>query len=195
MEPAKEMTVSKLCAFIVQTVDGYYEGPNAEFDWPNVDDEFNEFAIGQIDALDTLLFGRVTYAGMAAYWPSEDAGRDSPIVAARMNEIPKVVFSTTLDHADWTNTRLVRDNVADEVRKLKAASGRDIGIFGSVDLTRNLLEMGLVDELRIMIHPIILGAGHSLLHGLRARVPVKLVDSRIFASGNVLLTYAPPTSA
>jgi dihydrofolate reductase len=187
--------VRKLCAFIVQTVDGYYEGPNGEFDWPNVDDEFNEFAIEQIDALDLLVFGRRTYEGMAAYWPSTDAVRDDPAVAERMNAKEKVVFSTTLERAEWNNTRLVRDDLAEEVRKLKDQPGRYIGVFGSIELTKNLVELGLVDELRIMIHPILLGAGHSLLHGLETRVALKLVDSRIFASSNVMLIYAPAASA
>jgi dihydrofolate reductase len=183
--------VRSIYAFIVQTVDGYYEGPNGEFDWPNVDDEFNEFAVEQVNNTDMLLFGRKTYEGMASYWPTDAAVAEDPLVAPLMNDIPKVVFSTTLDRAEWGNTRLVRDNVAEEVRELKDQPGKQLAIFGSPELTANLLRLGLVDELRIMIHPIILGAGHSLLQTLDERVPVELVDSRIFASGNVLLNYRP----
>jgi dihydrofolate reductase len=178
-------------AFIAQTLDGYYEGPNGEFDWPNVDDEFNEFAIAQLDATEMLLFGRRTYEGMAAYWPSEEGMRDDPEIAGRMNDVPKVVFSTTLDAATWNNTRLVRENTESELKAIQRGAQKDLGVFGSIDLTGNLLNMGLLDELRILVNPIILGAGHSLLAGVGRRVPLTHVDTRTFASGNVLLTYRP----
>ena len=89
----------KLISFMVVTLDGYYEGPDGEFDWPNVDDEFNEFAISQLNDVDTLLFGRITYGTMASYWPTPEAVAGDPLVAGRMNSIPKVVFSRTLGEA------------------------------------------------------------------------------------------------
>jgi dihydrofolate reductase len=181
--------VRPIYAFIVQTVDGYYEGPNGEFDWPNVDDEFNEFAVAQLEATDMLLFGRRTYEGMASFWPTEAALASDPVVARLMNEIPKIVFSTTLTAADWNNTRLVRENVVNEVTQLKQQPGKQLAIFGSIDLTANFVKLGLVDELRIMVHPIILGAGHSLLAGIGTRVPVTLTDTQVFKSGNVMLNY------
>src|SRR4029453_10130458 len=98
----------KLLSFMVVTLDGYYEGPDGEFDWPNVDDEFNEFAISQLDDIDTLVFGRATYEGMASYWPTPAAREDDPAVTDRMNGIPKVVFSSTLDSADWQNPPLAQ---------------------------------------------------------------------------------------
>jgi dihydrofolate reductase len=181
----------KIVAFIVQTVDGYYEGPNGEFDWPNVDEEFNEFSVEHTASFDALLFGRNTYEGMAAYWTSDEAARYDAEITRLMNETPKIVFSTTLERADWKGTRLIGVNVNEEVAKLKAEGGRDVAIFGSIELTRRFLEAGHVDELRLMIHPILLGDGHSLVHGLGARVPLRLTDSRVFRSGNVLLTYEP----
>ncbi len=181
----------KIVAFIVQTVDGYYEGPNGEFDWPNIDEEFKEFSVEHTASFDALLFGRNTYEGMAAYWTSDEAARFDPEITRLMNDTPKIVFSTTLEQADWQGTRLIRENVDEEVEKLKAADGRDVAIFGSIELTRRLLEAGHVDELRLMIHPILLGAGHSLVHGLSARVSLRLTDARVFRSGNVLLTYEP----
>lgn len=102
----------KIFSFMVATVDGYYEGPNQEFDWPIVDEEFNKFAIEQLDEVDTLLFGRVTYQGMAAYWPTPAAEQDDPKVAAKMNQISKIVVSRTLDRPDWVNTRIIKANVA-----------------------------------------------------------------------------------
>jgi dihydrofolate reductase len=181
----------KVFAFLVATVDGYYEGPNQEFDWPNVDEEFNHFAVEQLDEADTLLFGRATYEGMAAYWPTPAAQDDDPKVAALMNGLAKIVVSRTLDRADWANTRLISDGVAEEITKLKQQPGKDIAILGSSDLTVGLMRMGLVDELRIMVNPIILGAGKSLFRTADERISLKLLKARPFESGNVLLYYQP----
>ncbi|MGN6563902.1 MAG: dihydrofolate reductase family protein [Thermomicrobiales bacterium] len=180
--------------FMMVSLDGFFEGPNQEIDWHNVDDEFNDFAIKQLDEIGALLFGRVTYQLMASYWPTPAALADDPIVAEKMNTIPKVVFSTTLDTVDWANTRLVRGDASAEVMKLKQQPGKDLAIFGSADLTTALLEAGLVDELRIMVNPVALGNGKPLFAGLRDRVNLKLVNSRGFDSGNVLLSYQPEQS-
>jgi dihydrofolate reductase len=181
----------KVIAFLVSTVDGYYEGANGEFDWPVVDDEFNQFAIEQLDQLDLLLFGRVTYEGMASYWPTPEAVEGDPEVAARMNRVAKVVFSRTLDKAEWANSRLVKDDVAEELTSLKQQPGKDIAIFGSSNLVVSLLRLGLLDELRIMVMPVVLGAGKSLFRTATERTSLRLLTSRQFASGNVLLTYQP----
>jgi dihydrofolate reductase len=181
----------KILAFLVVTVDGYYEGPNGEFDWPVVDEEFNEFGLRQLEEVDTLLFGRVTYEGMASYWPTPAAEQDDPRVAAKMNTLPKLVVSRTLDRADWANTRILRDDVAAELTRLKQQPGKDIAIFGSSDLVVSLLAMGLVDELRIMVHPVVLGAGRSLFRTAPERMHLHLVEARPFQSGSVLLTYRP----
>jgi dihydrofolate reductase len=179
----------KLFTFLVATVDGYYEGPSQEFDWPVVDDEFEEFSRVQLDEVDTLAFGRVTYEGMAAYWPTPAAQEDDPRVTARMNEIDKVVVSRTLQTAEWANTRLIRD--PGELRALKEAPGKDIAIFGSSNLTVSLLGLGLLDELRIMVMPVVLGAGRSLFHTADRRFGLTFRDVRRFESGNILLTYRP----
>jgi dihydrofolate reductase len=181
----------RIIAFLVATVDGYYEGLNQEFDWPVVDEEFNEFGLGQLDEVDTLLFGRVTYQGMAAYWPTPAAKDDDPRVASRMNDLAKIVVSRTLDKADWANTRLVSDDVAGELTRLKQQPGKDIAILGSSSLTVSLLGLGLVDGLRIMIHPVVLGGGRSLFRSATQRFSLRLVDTRPFRSGSVLLTYQP----
>jgi dihydrofolate reductase len=183
--------MKRIFAFLVATVDGYYEGPNQEFDWPNVDDEFNDFLVEQLDEVDTLLFGRVTYELMAEYWPTPAAAEDDPRTAARMNSIPKVVVSRTLRGAEWANTRLIGDGVAEELTKLKQEPGKDIAIFGSSELTVSLMRMGLVDELRIMVNPLILGAGKSMFRTADERIPLRLVRTRPFESGNVLLYYEP----
>ena len=108
----------KVILFMMVTLDGFFEGPNGEIDWHNVDQEFNKFAIEQLDSVDILLFGRKTYELMASYWPTPAAATDDPIVADKMNRLPKIVFSKTLSSVEWQNTRLVKENVAEEVAKL-----------------------------------------------------------------------------
>jgi dihydrofolate reductase len=181
----------RLYSFMVVTLDGFYEGPNGEFDWPNVDEEFNQFAVEQLHDTDTLLFGRVTYEGMAAYWPTPEARRDDPEVAELMNTLPKVVVSTTMASADWEGSRVVGGDVAAEIAKLKQEPGKGMAIMGSPSLTVSLVGMGLVDELRVMVHPIVLGGGRSLFRTTSGRLPLELLQTRTFRSGNVLLTYRP----
>ncbi|MEO7001592.1 MAG: dihydrofolate reductase family protein [Ktedonobacterales bacterium] len=179
----------KVMLFMLVTLDGFFEGPNQDISWHNVDDEFNEFAVKQLGEVDTLFFGRVTYQGMASYWPTPMATEDDPVVTGIMNSKPKVVFSTTLEAADWENSRLVKEDVAAAVAQLKQEAGKDIAIFGSSDLTVSLIEMGLVDELRILVNPVVLGAGKRLLAGIHDAPKLQLLETRAFRNGNVLLRY------
>ncbi len=172
------------------SVDGYFEGPNQEIDWHNVDEEFNEMAISFLGSVDLLLFGRVTYQIMVAYWPTETAERNDPIVAGQMNSIQKIVFSRSLKNVEWENTRVVRELIPEEVTKLKRQPGKDIAIFGSSDLTLGLMQHGLVDEYRIVVNPILLGNGKPLFKGLGTRVNLHLLNTTSFKSGNVMLCYA-----
>jgi dihydrofolate reductase len=181
----------KVIFFMLTSLDGYFEGPDRDINWHNVDDEFNEFAVQQTGEFGALLFGRVTYELMASYWPTEAAKRDDPIVAGLMNSLPKVVFSKTLQKVDWENTRLVKDNFVESVSKLKQEAGKDIAIFGSSDLTVILMEQGLVDEYRIMVNPIVLGNGKPLFKGVKNKINLKLIKTKTFKSGNVLLHYKP----
>ena len=181
----------KIFAFIMTTLDGYYEGPDQEFDFWVLDEEFNRFAAEQLDEADTLLFGRVTYEEMAVYWPTSAAEQDDPGVAARMNALPKIVVSRTLASAEWANTRLIRDDVGEQLSKLKRQPGKDIAILGSSELTMSLLKMGLVDEVRLMVSPVVIGAGKSVFRTAGERISLKLLSSRSFDTGNVLLCYQP----
>lgn len=181
----------KVILFMMVTLDGFFEGVNGDISWHNVDEEFNEYAIAQLNSADTLFFGRVTYGFMASYWPTPDATTNDPIVADKMNSISKVVFSKTLEKAEWQNTRLVKDNIADEIMKMKQQAGKDIFIFGSSNLTVSLAEHGLVDEYRIMVNPVVLGNGKPLLKGINDTLPLKLLKTKVFHSGNVLLSYQP----
>ena len=173
------------------TLDGFFEGANHNISWHNVDAEFNEFANAQLDSVDMLLFGRVTYELMAVYWPTAAAANDEPVTAAAMNRLPKIVFSRMLSGAAWQNTRLVKENIGEEITKLKAQPGRDMIIFGSSDLSVALIQAGLIDEFRIMVNPVVLGKGTTLFNGIRERLNLRLLTTQTFHSGNVLLYYQP----
>ena len=179
----------KVLFFILTSLDGYFEGPNREIDWHNVDVEFNNFSIEQLHSVDILLFGRVTYEMMARFWPSRQAIETDPIVANLMNSMPKVVFSKTLASATWQNTRLVKSNFAEEISRLKQQPGKDLIIFGSSDLAVTFLQAGLLDEIRLLINPVVLGGGKPLFNGIQKKLKLKLKSSRVFQSGNVLLCY------
>ena len=181
----------KLFLFNMVTLDGFFEGPNQDISWHHTDEEFNDFAINQLQEVDTLLFGRVTYEIMASYWPTEPAKESDPVVAGLMNSLPKIVFSRTLNQVEWENSRLVKEDVIEEVFKLKQEPGKDITIFGSSNLAVTLAEHGLIDEYRIIVNPVFLGNGTTLLKGLNKQLNLKLLKARTFNSGNVLLYYAP----
>ena len=178
----------KLLSFHATSADGYYEGPGQAFDWPVVDEDFNQFALRQLEEADTLLFGRVTYEMMAGYWPTPAAEQDDPAVTAKMNSLAKIVISRTLSTADWTPTQLIGSDVAEVLAKLKQQPGKNMMILGSSALTVTLMGMGLVDEVRIMVNPVILGDGKSLFRAAE-RTSLTLLETRSFRSGNVLLRY------
>ncbi len=181
----------RVLLFMMVTVDGYYAGPNGEIDWHNVDEEFNEFAIAQLNEVDTLLFGRTTYEMMASYWPAPDAVKNDPVVAGKMNSLQKLVFSRTLTDVHWQNTRLVKDGVAAEIARLKQEPGKDLIIFGSSDLATTFIDHDLLDEARLMINPVALGKGKPLFAGINDRLKLRLIRTLAFHSGNVLLYYEP----
>ena len=181
----------RIFLFNMMTLDGFFAGSAGEIDWHVVDKEFNDFAVEQLQEIDTLIFGRITYELMAAYWPTPAAVKNDPIVAERMNNLAKVVFSRTLRTVEWNNSRLVKGDAFQELWQLKKSEGRYIAIFGSANLAADLLRKGLIDELRVMVNPVILGSGRPLFgnHGGARRL--KLLGSRTFRSGNVLLRYEP----
>lgn len=181
----------KLFLFDLMSLDGYFEGLNRDISWHNVDAEFNEYAVGMLNSVDMLLFGRVTYELMARFWPSAEALRDDPIVAERMNALPKIVFSRTLDRARWNNTRLVKDHMEEEIGNLKQQPGKDMALLGSGDVMVQLAQRGLIDEFRIMVNPLVLGRGKPLFQGITDRLNLNLVKTRTFRNGNVLLLYQP----
>lgn len=172
----------------VITLDGYFEGtkpwdlPFHEHVWG---DELERLSIEQLDSADALLFGRRTYEGMAAHWTSAEGE-----IARRMNAIEKIVGSRTLDAATWNNSRIVRD-ATDEVARLRREPGKDVYIFGSADLSASLMPAGLIDEYRIAVAPVVLGAGNPLFKPAAAGTRLRLTDSRPLKAGGVILRWAP----
>jgi dihydrofolate reductase len=175
----------------MMSLDGYFEGPNQDLNWHHVDDEFNQFAVDQLNETDTILFGRVTYQMMERYWTTPAAVADDPIVTEAMNRLTKVVFSRTLDRVTWKNTRLVKDHIADEINRLKQQPGKDIAVFGSAALLSILMEIDLIDEYRLMVNPVVLGRGNPLFKESDQMARLKLLRARTFRNGNVLLYYEP----
>ena len=178
----------KLIMWNVITLDGYFEG-NKNWDlsfhetvWGP---ELEELSIEQLQSADFLVFGRVTYEGMAAYWKTEKGE-----IAEMMNKIPKLVFSRTLTSADWNNTTLFKDNASGEISKLKAQSGKDMYVFGSANLSETFINDNIFDEYRIAVAPVLLGNGRPLFRqGIYSR-NLSLVSTQPLSTGGVILKYA-----
>jgi len=185
----------KAYLFMMVSLDGFFEGPNHDLSWHNVDGEFNEYAIKQLDESGTLMLGRKTYELFAGFWHAalKDAStaEDDLVVARLLEAKEKIVFSRSLDRAGWNNTRLVKDDAYGEVARMKRQPGGDIAIFGSNNLCVNLMQKGLVDEFRIMVNPVVIGKGTPLFTGLGETFGLKLAKTKEFKSGNVLLYYQP----
>lgn len=177
----------KLILWNMVSLDGYFEGPEpGQLDWFRFDGELEKFMLEPQRMAGTVLFGRKTYEMMAAYWPTAE----EPI-AGFMNQVEKIVFSKTLKSPDWNNTTVVRENIPEFINELKRQPGRDIFVFGSADLTATLMRHGLVDEYQFGINPVILGEGVPFIkHGI-PKQDLKLVYSRVFPSGLVVLYYRP----
>jgi dihydrofolate reductase len=153
------------------------------------DDQVPKYKLDEVFASDALLLGRVTYEGFAKAWPSV---KDDVGFADKMNSMPKYVVSTTLKKVDWNNSRLIKANVVEELKKLKQQPGKDILVYGSGKLVNTLLQHDLVDEFRLMVHPVVLGSGKRLFDDPAETMKVlKLAESRTFPSGIVLLSYRP----
>jgi dihydrofolate reductase len=177
----------KIVAGILMTLDGVVESPE-KWQLRYFDDELGEIIDAAAADSDAMLLGRRTYEEFAAFWPSQDS--DVPM-ADYMNDTPKHVVSTTLTELDWRNSSLVSGNVAETVDALKRQPGGNIRIYGSPTLVRSLLRDGLLDELELLVHPIVVGGGKRLFENGSYGTALRLVDSRTLGTGVMALTYAP----
>jgi dihydrofolate reductase len=146
--------------------------------------EGNQFKMEEVGNSDALLLGRVTYEGFARAWPSREGE-----FADKFNGMPKYVVSKTLDRADWNNTTVLRGDVVDEVSKLRQAPGGDIYVHGSRSLAQALIEHDLVDELHLMVFPVVLGTGKRLFGDTSDKKRLRLTDSKVVGDGIAVLTY------
>jgi dihydrofolate reductase len=173
------------------SLDGFVNTPSGSLDWVLVDEELHAFFNDGAREMSAFLYGRRMYELMAGYWPTAEA--DPSATPAKLDfariwrDTPKVVFSKTLERVDW-NSRLVRGDAAGEVARLKAQPGLDMGVGGPT-IAATLMRLGLVDEYRLFVHPVILGAGTPCFPVLEDRIESKLLETRTFGSGVVYLRY------
>lgn len=176
----------KVVAGLYVSLDGVVESPD-RWQFDHFDDEIMSSMGSQLESEDAVLLGRVTYQEWAAYWPSST---DEPF-ASFINNIPKYVVSTTLDRVDWSNSMLVKGSLKEEITRLKGQAGKNIGVAGSPTLVYSLLVNDLLDELTLMIHPVVVGSGKRLFKGDSGLKRLKLVGSQISSTGVAILTYQP----
>ncbi len=181
------------------TLDGIMEDPGGAEGFEHggwsrqfFSDEYAKYKYDELFASGALLLGRVTYQGFAKAWPSR-TDKDLPDTfkgfADRMNSIPKYVVSTTLLKAEWNNSKLIRGTVAEEVSRLKQQPGQDILLAGSGTLLRTLMQHDLIDEYRLMVHPVVLGSGKRLFQDANVKRVLRLAGIKTFSSGIIVLTY------
>ena len=173
------------------SLDGYFVDTKGDMSWAHKrDDEWNAFASGNASGHVELLFGRVTYQMMAAFWPTPQAAQMLPAVAAGMNAMRKYVCSRTLREASWQNTTFLQGDLADAVARLKETPGPDIVILGSGSLVSQLTSARLIDGYDIVINPVALGAGRTLFETVTERVALTVTNVRSFTNGNMVVSYA-----
>lgn len=181
----------KIILMMSLSLDGYMEGPERQIDWHRVDDELHRHFNEELRSMSAFLGGRVTHELMAEFWPTADAdpANAGPMAefAVIWRDMPKFVFSRTLEHADW-NTTVVRSVDVDEIAALKARPGGDMTL-GGADLARTFMEHDLIDEYRLYIHPVVIGRGKPLFPVSDATFGLRLEETRAFGNGVVLLRY------
>ncbi|MFN8453196.1 MAG: dihydrofolate reductase family protein [Anaerolineae bacterium] len=183
----------KVVVFMHISLDGFAAGPNGELDWISYNEELERYAEEVVSTVGSPLYGRVTYHMMESYWPTvltdPAASKHALEHAQWVENVPKIVFSKTLDQVEWNNTRLIKNNIAEEVAKLKQQPGKDLVIFGSPGLTHTFMRLGLIDEYRLTVNPVILGRGIPLFKNINDRIDLKLLETKTFQSGVIGLHY------
>jgi dihydrofolate reductase len=180
----------KLHVFDTISLDGFFTDAASDMSWAHKrDDEWNTFSASNAGGNGALLFGRVTYEMMKAFWPTPQAAQMMPDVAKGMNAMTKFVVSRTLDKADWQNTTLLKGDLLTEIRTLKAQDGSDLVILGSGSLVSQLTDARLIDGYQLVLSPIVLGKGRTLFETVSDRIPLTLTKTKAFTNGNVVLWY------
>lgn len=180
-----------LSCFTFITLNGFYKGLREDISWHRHGEEESQFSAENAQKGSILLFGRVTYEMMASFWTTEQARAMAPAVSDGMTSAEKIVFSRTMTSAEWHNTRIVQHDIYSEVKRLKDTGTKDMTILGSGSIVSQLADHGLIDQYSIMLDPVAIPYGSSFLHGINRKLDLRLVSTRTFKSGVVLLNYEP----
>jgi len=183
----------RLTVFNQVSLDGYFTDDRGDMSWAHkFDPEWTAFAAENASGGGVLVFGRVTYDLMASYWPTPQALQANRVVAEAMNDLPKIVFSRSLEGRPlWKNTTLVTGDIVDAMRRLKAEAGRDMVIMGSGTIVSRFTEARLIDEYQVVVNAVVLGRGRTMFDGVTSRMGLKLKKTRTFGNGNIVLWYEP----
>lgn len=176
------------------SLDGFVQGPNEwDLSFLTYNEELEKYAKDLLETVDTVLWGRGTYLGMQNYWttvPGNPEASAHEIEHAQwIDSTTKVVFSTTLESVEWNNSRLVKENIAEEIMNLKQQPGKDLIIIGSPRFAHSLMQLGLIDEYQLTIHPVALGNGLPLFKDINDKIKLRLTESKTFNSGVLGLVY------
>ncbi len=184
----------KIVVFNLISLDGYFAGEDGNIDWHNVDSEFNDFAVEHTADFGTLIFGHTTYKMFEEFWPQAindpKLSPEDHKIGQIINDVEKIVFSKTLDKVTWKNVKLFHDIDPEEVKKWKEQDGKPMAIFGSGTIVQAFTKLGLIDEYRLMVNPIILGKGKPMFQNVD-QLKLTLLNTKVFGNGNILLTYEP----
>jgi dihydrofolate reductase len=190
---SEELAMRRIIYWVHSSIDGHIAGPDGRFDWPTTGPELFGYSTAMNEQVDTLLYGRVVWEWMSAYWPTADADPATADEHAKgfapyWRRTPKVVISRTLEKADW-GARVIGKNLAEEIAALKRQPGKDILLTGGAEAAASLTELGLLDDFRVVVHPVVLGDGPRLFLSPKDRIDMSLVGSRTFDGASVLLHY------
>ena len=184
----------KVVLFMHISLDGFAADVHGGLDWISYDEELEKYAEGIVQSVGSPLYGRITYQMMQGYWPTvfdNPEATEHDLAHARwIQDVEKVLFSTTLTDVTWQNTRLIKDNIVEEINHLKQQPGKDLVIFGSPALARSFLKLDLIDSYHLTLNPVILGTGISFFPAIKEKTNLKLINSQTFKSGVIALHYA-----
>lgn len=175
------------------SIDGYVSGPNGELDFMtwNPDDKLLAFMNSLIDSSDTLLLGRKMTDGFVKHWEHAAINNPDTPFAKKIVDIPKIVFTKTLDRSTWNNTTLAKGDLAEEIANLKKQNGKDIIVFGGAGFVSSLIKEGLIDEYHLIINPTAIGNGMSIFKSLNRTMKFSAIESKLYAGGKTVLSYKP----
>jgi dihydrofolate reductase len=181
----------KLKLQIHLSVDGYAADKDMKPIFTQVDDELKNHSIANIEEVDCIILGRKTAVDFIPYWASVPANHSDYTLARRINEIPKIIFTKTLMNSQWTNTKIAMGEISEEINQLKKQAGKNIIVYGGCGFVSSLIKEGLIDEYHLLVCPVALGNGLSIFDDLKNELELKLVNSKSFDCGIVLLHYEP----